>query len=59
MPVKETLMSTVSKTRATTPRATVSWSRRILVHLGWLLVAAAFVALLILTYGLDLSPGLF
>ena len=52
-------MRTVSRTRTTTPRATTSWSRRILVHLAWLILAAAFVGLLILTYGLDLSPGFF
>ena len=50
-------MRTVSRT--TTPRATASWPRRILVHLGWLILAVGFVGLLILTYGLDLSPGFF
>lgn len=30
-----------------------------LIHLIWFGVASLFVSILILTYGLDLSPGLF
>ncbi len=33
--------------------------RHILMQLGWLGAAALFVALLYLSYGLDLSPGFF
>jgi hypothetical protein len=29
------------------------------VHLAWLIVAAAFVGILVLSYGLDLSAGFF
>lgn len=28
-------------------------------HVGWFVIAGLFVSLLALTYGLDLSPGLF
>lgn len=52
-------MDALSRSRTTTDRAVTSWSRRILVHLAWLVAAAAFVAILLLTYGLDLSPGFF
>lgn len=52
-------MDALSRSRATTDRATTSWSKRILVHLAWLVAAAVFVTILLLTYGLDLSPGLF
>jgi hypothetical protein len=45
--------------RATTIRATATWSKRLLVHLAWLIVAAAFVGILVLSYGLDLSAGFF
>jgi hypothetical protein len=31
----------------------------ILVHLGWFSAAVLFVAVLYLSYGLDLSPGFF
>jgi hypothetical protein len=34
-------------------------SRPILTQLGWLGAAAVFVAMLYLSYGLDLSPGFF
>jgi hypothetical protein len=33
--------------------------RSLLMQLGWLAGAAVFVALLYLSYGLDLSPGFF
>ena len=52
-------MNALSRTRATTRRATASWSKRILVHLAWFIAAALFIGALLLTYGLDLSPGLF
>jgi hypothetical protein len=52
-------MNALSRTRSTARRATTSWSKRILVHLAWFIVAALFVAALLLTYGLDLSPGFF
>jgi hypothetical protein len=52
-------MDALSRPRARTDRATASWSKRILVHLAWLAVAAAFVTILLLTYGLDLSAGFF
>ena len=45
--------------RTATKRATASWSKRILVHLAWFIVAALFIGILLLTYGLDLSPGFF
>lgn len=52
-------MNALSRTRPTTKRATESWSKRILVHLAWFIVAALFIGILLLTYGLDLSPGFF
>ncbi len=52
-------MDGLSRSRATTKRATASWSKRILVHLTWFVAAVVFVAILLLTYGLDLSAGLF
>ena len=52
-------MNALSRTRTTTNRATASWSKRILIHLAWFIVAALFIGILILTYGLDLSPGFF
>ncbi len=52
-------MNALSRTRTTTNRTAASWSKRILVHLAWFIVAALFIAALLLTYGLDLSPGFF
>jgi hypothetical protein len=52
-------MDALSRSRATTKHATASWSKRILVQLAWLAAAAAFVTILLLTYGLDLSAGFF
>lgn len=52
-------MDSLPRTTATTGHATTSWSRRLLVHAFWFIVAATFVAILLLTYGLDLSPGFF
>ena len=52
-------MDSLPRTSTTTRRPTVSWSRRLLVHLFWFIVAAAFVGILLLTYGLDLSFGFF
>ena len=52
-------MNVLSRSRTTTGRATTSWSKRVLIHLAWFIAAAAFVAILLLTYGLDLSPGFF
>ena len=52
-------MNALSRTRTTTGRATTSWPKRILSHVAWFIVAAAFITILLLTYGLDLSPGLF
>jgi hypothetical protein len=55
----------VSNMEATMPasqktRALVVASRpTVLVHLGWFAAAVLFVAILVLSYGLDLSPGLF
>jgi hypothetical protein len=52
-------MNALSRTRSTARHATTSWSKRILVHLAWFVAAALFVGALLLTYGLDLSPGFF
>jgi hypothetical protein len=52
-------MNALSRARSTARRATTSWSKRFLVHLAWFIAAALFVAALLLTYGLDLSPGFF
>jgi len=52
-------MDSLPRTTATTRHPATSWSRRLLIHLFWFVVAAAFVGILLLTYGLDLSPGLF
>jgi hypothetical protein len=52
-------MDSLPGTSATTRHPTTSWSRRLLVHVFWFIVAAAFVGILLLTYGLDLSLGFF
>jgi hypothetical protein len=52
-------MDALPRTTATTQRATASWSKRLLIHLAWFVVATVFVGLLLLTYGLDLSVGFF
>ena len=52
-------MNALSRTRTATRRATASLSKRILVHLAWFIAAALFIGVLLLTYGLDLSPGFF
>jgi len=35
------------------------WLRRLAIHLAWFVAATLFVAILLATYGLDLSPGFF
>lgn len=52
-------MDALPRTTSTARHTTGLWSKRILLHLGWFVVAAAFIGLLLLTYGLDLSPGFF
>ena len=52
-------MDSLPRTTATTRQPTTSWSKRLLLQAFWFMVAAAFVGILLLTYGLDLSPGFF
>jgi hypothetical protein len=51
----EATMPASQKTRA----LVVASRPTVLVHLGWFAAAVLFVAILVLSYGLDLSPGLF
>ena len=41
------------------PIVTKVASHHPLVHLAWFCAAGVFVSILLMTYGLDLSPGLF
>lgn len=52
-------MDALSRIRTRAGRAATVWLTHLLVHLGWFAVAAVFVGVLLLTYGLDLSVGLF
>lgn len=52
-------MDSLPRTTAAARHPATSWSRRLLVHLFWFTIATAFVGILLLSYGLDLSPGFF